>query len=79
MGGRVGMVDMRCRAIGVVGIAEALGALRESSVGGDFMVFIGCKDVLSMWNKMAVKSNLRLGRSVSMFCGSIVMVSTSGG
>ena len=73
------MVDMRCRAIGVVGIAEALGDLRESSVGGDFMVFIGVKDVLSMWNKMAVKSNLRLGRSVSMFCGSIVMVSTSGG
>lgn len=76
---RVGMVFVHCRAIGVVGVAETLGDLRESSVGGDFMVSTGCRDVLSTWNAVAVKSKLRRERLVSMFCGSIIMVSTGGG
>ena len=76
---KVGMVVVRRRAIGVVGVAEALGDLLESSAGGDFMVSTGCRDVLSTWNVVAVKSKLRWERLVSMFCDSIIMVSIGGG
>ena len=43
------------------------------------MVSTGCKDVLSTWNVVVVKSKLRRERLMSMFCGSIIMVSTGGG
>jgi len=49
MGGRVVMVAVRCCAIGAVVVAETLGDLRDSSVGGDFMVSTGCRAMLSTW------------------------------